>query len=306
MRSYGIDPSKPVELTRSPSVMHGFSPVDGEAIRPAGSNGTRVAAIELMFSPPKTVSALWATADPYRRAQIEAAHREAVKSALERTEREVALVRRKTDGVVRLREGQAAARRRVRAHHRAASRRPGHQRDTRPAAALPPRRVRRRAQGRQARRGRIQAAVTAPPARAAPGIARSWRRTCRSLGLPIERRTGQRRALLRDPRRPRGAGRALVLPQPKTSTAPRSLFRQRYGREPRRRRAGSLTLATRGSKCAADPDRRQRGVAGTRRGARPDRGSARRNSSTTGRLHNRAQRRSRQRAARRGHPRAAR
>ena len=44
---------------------------------------------------------MWATAGPYRRAQIEAAHRQAVKSALERTEREVAVVRRKTGGVVR-------------------------------------------------------------------------------------------------------------------------------------------------------------------------------------------------------------
>src|ERR1039457_617855 len=101
LRSYGMDPDKPVELKHLRSLMHGFAPVDGEAIRPAGSDKTRVAAIDLTFSPPKDVSALWATADPYRRAQIEAAHRKAVKSALERTEREVALVRRKTDGVVR-------------------------------------------------------------------------------------------------------------------------------------------------------------------------------------------------------------
>lgn len=54
-----------------------------------------------MFAPPKTVSALWATASPYRRAQIEAAHRAAVASALSRTEREVELVRRKSHRVVR-------------------------------------------------------------------------------------------------------------------------------------------------------------------------------------------------------------
>ena len=54
-----------------------------------------------MMAPPKTVSALWATSAPDRRAQIEAAHRQAVASALRRTEREVALLRRKTNGVVR-------------------------------------------------------------------------------------------------------------------------------------------------------------------------------------------------------------
>ena len=83
------------------AVMNGRSPRDGEPLRPAGSNGTRTAGVELMLAPPKTVSALWATSGPYRRAQIEAAHRRAVASALERTEREVALVRRKSGGVVR-------------------------------------------------------------------------------------------------------------------------------------------------------------------------------------------------------------
>ncbi|MGH2904658.1 MAG: relaxase domain-containing protein [Solirubrobacteraceae bacterium] len=81
--------------------MHGLDPVTHEAIRPVGANGTRTAGIDLTFSTPKDVSALWATAGEYRRAQIETAHRNAVKSALERTEREVASVRRKTDNVVR-------------------------------------------------------------------------------------------------------------------------------------------------------------------------------------------------------------
>lgn len=59
LRSYGIDPSKPVELKHLRSLMQGYSPVDGEPIRPVGSNGTRVAGIDLTFSPPKSVSALW-------------------------------------------------------------------------------------------------------------------------------------------------------------------------------------------------------------------------------------------------------
>jgi hypothetical protein len=32
-------------------LMHGFSPVDGEPIRPAGSDKTRVAGVDLTFSP---------------------------------------------------------------------------------------------------------------------------------------------------------------------------------------------------------------------------------------------------------------
>jgi conjugative relaxase-like TrwC/TraI family protein len=101
LRSFGIDPGKPVELRHLGPLMQGFHPVTGKAIRPAGSNGTRTAGINLAYAPPKEVSALWATTDPYRRAQIEAAHRKAVRSTVERIEREVAMVRRKTGGVVR-------------------------------------------------------------------------------------------------------------------------------------------------------------------------------------------------------------
>ena len=61
-----------------------------------------MAGIDLCYAPPKEVSALWATTDPYRRAQIEVAHRKAVKSTVQRIEKEVAVVRRKTDEVTDL------------------------------------------------------------------------------------------------------------------------------------------------------------------------------------------------------------
>lgn len=101
LAALGLSADRPVERAELRAVMHGLSPADGEPLRPAGSDGTRVAGIEMQFAPPKTVSALWATSSDYRRAQIEAAHRKAVASALARTEREVAVVRRKTKGVVR-------------------------------------------------------------------------------------------------------------------------------------------------------------------------------------------------------------
>jgi hypothetical protein len=74
LASLGLSAEGPVERGDLRAVMQGRSPLDGEPLRPAGSNGTRTAGVELMMAPPKTVSALWATADPYRRAQIEAAH----------------------------------------------------------------------------------------------------------------------------------------------------------------------------------------------------------------------------------------
>ncbi len=91
--------------------MQGFDPVTEKPIRPAGSDGTRVAGIDLSYAPPKEVSALWATTDPYRRAQIEVAHRKAVKSTLKRIEREVALRAPQDDkGVSALRRPKVCSR----------------------------------------------------------------------------------------------------------------------------------------------------------------------------------------------------
>ena len=67
----GLDPEAPVGRSELRAVMRGASPLTGEPLRPAGSNGTRVAGVELMLAPPKSVSALWAVSDPYRRAQLE-------------------------------------------------------------------------------------------------------------------------------------------------------------------------------------------------------------------------------------------
>ena len=78
LRSFGIDPDKPVELRHLGPLMQGFDPVTKKPIRPAGSDGTRTAGINLSYAPPKEVSALWATTDDYRRAQLEAAHRKAL------------------------------------------------------------------------------------------------------------------------------------------------------------------------------------------------------------------------------------
>jgi len=83
------------------ALMRGVSPADGSVIRTVGGDGSRVAGIDLTFSAPKSVSALWAVSGSYRRAQIMAAHRSAVASAMERLERDVALVRRREHGVLR-------------------------------------------------------------------------------------------------------------------------------------------------------------------------------------------------------------
>jgi conjugative relaxase-like TrwC/TraI family protein len=248
--SYGIDPAKAVELDDLRSLMHGFSPVDGEPIRPAGSNGTRVAAIDLTFSPPKDLSALWATADPYRRAQIEVAHRKAVKSTLERTEREVALVRRKTNGVVRYEKAKRLLA--VEAVH--TSSRLGRDQDT---SGIPDPQLHSHVAVIAAERkdGKMAAVESKQLFRAAREGG-AWYRSelaanLQELGLQIERRQGKNQRYFGI----HGVSKELSEHWSSRSQdvdRAANLFRQRYGREPRPGELDSLTLGTRGSKSAAD------------------------------------------------------
>ena len=76
--------------------MHGVSPATVRSCARAGSNGSRVAGIDMTFSAPKSVSALWAVVLPYERARIEAAHTQAVAGTIARIERDVELVRGRT------------------------------------------------------------------------------------------------------------------------------------------------------------------------------------------------------------------
>jgi conjugative relaxase-like TrwC/TraI family protein len=94
----GLSPDRPVQREELAALMQGVSPSDGHELRPAGGNGTRVAGIDMTFSAPKSVSALWAVSSPYERARIEAAHTMAVAGAIARVERDVELLRSRVDG----------------------------------------------------------------------------------------------------------------------------------------------------------------------------------------------------------------
>ena len=249
LRSYGIDPARPVELRHLRPLMHGLDPVTHEPIRPVGSNGTRTAGVDLTFSAPKDVSALWALSGPYRRAQIEAAHRRAVGSALERTEREVAVVRRKKDGVVRFEKADRLLA--VEAMHTTS--RLNRDRD---ASGIPDPQLHSHVAVIAAqRRDGVIAAVESKQLFRAAREGGAWYRAelasnLGELGLSIERRTGK-------------GGRYFAIPGVPTNLSEHwstrgqdvdraaQIFRRRYGREPRPGELESLTLATRGAKSAA-------------------------------------------------------
>jgi conjugative relaxase-like TrwC/TraI family protein len=251
LRSFGIDPEKAVDMKHLGPLMQGFDPVTEKPIRPAGSNGTRVAGIDLAYAPPKEVSALWATTDPYRRAQIEVAHRKAVKSTLKRIEREVALVRRKTNGVQRFEKAKGLLATEV-VH---TTSRLGRDQDEHgiPDPQLHSHIVLLAAE----RKDGVLAAVESKQIYRSARENGAWYRSelaanLQELGVGIERHQGNGERYFGV----RGVSKDLSERwSTRTQDVHRAanLFRQRYGREPGPGELDSLTLSTRGSKTAAAP-----------------------------------------------------
>src|SRR5665647_1678526 len=79
-REYGREPSGPREL-------HGF------IVKATSHPRTSVSGFDLTFTPPKSVSALWAVADPRLASAIRAAHSAAVAAAMVSAERRVVFTR---------------------------------------------------------------------------------------------------------------------------------------------------------------------------------------------------------------------
>ena len=79
-------------------LMEGRHPRNGEWLRRAGADGGRAGGIDVTFSPPKSVSAVWALGERAQRADMEAAHAAAVSEALAHLTETVPVVRRSIDG----------------------------------------------------------------------------------------------------------------------------------------------------------------------------------------------------------------
>lgn len=250
LESLGLDPEGPVQRSDLREVMKGFSPLSGEPLRPAGADGTRVAAVELMLAPPKSVSTLWATSDPYHRAQLETAHKRAVASALQRAEREVSLVRRKTNGVVRFERARSL----FGAEFVHTSSRLAQDAD---AGGIPDPQLHSHLLLFAAERtdGKLAAIESRRLYRSARESG-AWYRAelaanLRELGLSTERRTGKNQRYFELRGVPEKLASHWSSRAEDVDRAAR-LFRQRYGREPRAGELGSLTTSTRGSKSAAE------------------------------------------------------
>jgi conjugative relaxase-like TrwC/TraI family protein len=90
----GIDGER-VEGEDFVALMEGRHPGTGRWLRREGAGGGRGGGIDVVFSPPKSVSAVWALGDEQQRAEMEAAHAAAVDLAMAHLRETVPAVRRR-------------------------------------------------------------------------------------------------------------------------------------------------------------------------------------------------------------------
>jgi conjugative relaxase-like TrwC/TraI family protein len=245
----GLSSEHGVERDELRALMRGVSPLDGRELRAAGGNGTRVAGIDLTFSAPKSVSALWAVSGPYERAQIEAAHARAVAGTIERIERQVDLVRTRERGELRWHRAERLLA--AEFVHTSSRLTRDQERGGVPDPQLHSHVV---VLGAERSDGRFAAVESRELFRSAR-VNGAWYRAelahgLQQLGLEVNGRTG------RDGRYFELAGVPAALSErwsarsAEIERAARS-FRTRYGRDPRGGELGALTVGTRGTKAIA-------------------------------------------------------
>jgi conjugative relaxase-like TrwC/TraI family protein len=96
-QAVGCDPGSPVAGDQLRALMAVRRPDTGQPLRRAGASGQAVAALDATFSAPKSVSAIWAVADPVLRSEIERAHEQAIDRAIDYSVRHVAMIRERVD-----------------------------------------------------------------------------------------------------------------------------------------------------------------------------------------------------------------
>ena len=281
LRSYGIDPGKPVELRDLRSLMHGFSPVDGEAIRPAGSDKTQGRGDRPDVQPAEdglrvvgdlgSVSSCADRGRAPRGRQERACSGPSVRSRSSAARPTVWCASRRAERLLAVESVHTTSRL---AKDQDTQGIPDPQLHSHVAVIAAERKD-----------GQVAAVESKQLFRAARENG-AWYRAelaenLKSLGLPIERRTGNGERYFEI----KGVSTELAehwSTRSQDVDRAAQTFRQRYGREPQAGELDSLTLEHPRQQVRRHPGRRERGVAGARRRAQPDRRSARRNSSTTG------------------------
>ncbi|MGD1059262.1 MAG: MobF family relaxase, partial [Solirubrobacteraceae bacterium] len=248
----GLSAEGPVAHGDLLALMNGGSPVDGHELRAAGGNGTRVAGIDLTFSAPKTVSALWAVSDQQEREQIEQAHGRAVASTLAHVERKVELVRSRVGGQLQWDRAQSVLA--AEFVHTSSRMTVDQERGGVPDPQLHSHVV---VLGAERADGRFAAVDSRELFRSARANGAWYRAQLAAelgkLGLEIQGQTGRDGRYFEVKGVPgelaeRWSARSRDIQQAAAK------FRDRYGRDPRAGELGALTVATRGTKTMASAE----------------------------------------------------
>ena len=251
LASLGLSADRPVGRDQLVALMNGQAPNDAREIRATGGNGTKVAGIDMTFSPPKDVSALWAASSGEHREQIERAHKGAVASAMAHVERDVELVRVREAGELKWQRAQSLVA--AKFTHNTSRLTADQQKGGVPDPQLHTHVVVLAAERQDGKFAAVDSRQVFLSARENGAWYRSvLAQNLQALGLQIERQTGKDGRYFGIKGVPKELAERWSARTGQIEKAARE-FKANYGREPNARELGSLTTGTRGTKTTMAP-----------------------------------------------------
>ncbi len=253
LASLGLSPDATVQRDQLLALMNGQAPNDGREIRATGGDGTRVAGIDMSFSPPKDVSALWAASGLEYRELIERAHKDAVASAMGHLERDVELVRVREAGTLKWQEANSVVA--AKFLHNTSRLTATQEKEGVPDPQLHTHVVVLAAERKDGKFAAVDSRQVFLSARESGAWYRSvLAQNLQGAGLQIERGTGKDERYFQVKDFPRDLAERWSTRTAHIRQAARD-FRTQYGREPNAKELASLTVGTRGSKSTLAPEK---------------------------------------------------
>ncbi|MGA9284088.1 MAG: MobF family relaxase [Solirubrobacteraceae bacterium] len=251
LASLGITTHRPVQRDQLVSLMSGQAPSDGREIRQTGGNGTKVAGVDMTFSAPKDVSALWAASGAEHRQQIEQAHKDAVASAMGHVERDVELVRVREQGNLKWQSANSVVA--AKFTHNTSRLTASQEKGGVPDPQLHTHVVVLAAERKDGKFAAVDSRQVFLSARENGAWYRSvLAQNLQAQGLQIERGTGKDSRYFGIKGVPKELADRWSARTGEIQKAARE-FKANYGREPNARELGSLTTGTRGTKSTMSP-----------------------------------------------------
>jgi conjugative relaxase-like TrwC/TraI family protein len=253
LASLGLSADHPVGRDQLLALMNGQAPNDAREIRATGGNGTKVAGIDMTFSPPKDVSALWAASSGEHREQIERAHKDAVASAMGHVERDVEVVRVREAGVLQWQTANSLVA--AKFTHNTSRLTANQEKGGVPDPQLHTHVVVLASERKDGKFAAVDSRQVFLSARENGAWYRSvLAQNLQGLGLQIERGTGKDGRYFGIKGVPKELADRWSARTGEIQKAARE-FKANYGREPNARELGSLTTGTRGTKSTMAPER---------------------------------------------------